>query len=130
MTRQPHIRLAVEPLSSDNTGGPEHDGPDEYELVNQLEEDPGANWRDLYLQPIIRAIRNRFDLEKGQVKLLGPKKKVPFGTDTLGFDVQGHVKFDDFVPPEDQHGTSPYKFTAHVDPKGELMLPIEVRGTQ
>lgn len=135
-TRAPHIRLAIEgqPETNDPTVGPEHDGPagtggpSESALVDQLEEDPGANWEEVYLQPVIRAIRNKFDLEEGQVVLVGPKKKVPFGTDTLGFDITGHVRFEDFVPPEDQAGTAPFKFVAHVDPQGELMLPIEVRG--
>ncbi len=134
--RIPHIRVALDEVTTlDPTLGPQHDGPSvgsegpsKSKLVDQLERDPGAHWKDLYLQPIIRAIRNRFDLEKGQVVLVGPRKKVPFGTDTLGFDVQGHVRFEDFVPPEDQHGTAPFRFLAHVDPQGELMLPIEVRG--
>ncbi|KKN56102.1 hypothetical protein LCGC14_0575800 [marine sediment metagenome] len=107
---------------------PTADEPSESEMVQELEEEPGANWEDLYLQPIIRAIRNRFDLEQGQVKLLGPKKKVPFGSDTLGFDVVGHVRFDAFTPPADEYGDAPYRFTASIDPNGELQLPVEVVG--
>lgn len=102
--------------------------PSESEMVERLEEEPGANWRDLYLQPIIRAIRNRFDLQQGQVLLLSPRKKVPFGSDTLGFDITGHVRFENFTPDAQQYGDAPYRFTAHVDPNGELQQPIEVQG--
>lgn len=117
------LRTAQEPE-------PESEEPSESEMVEQLEEDPGANWRDLYLQPIIRAIRNRFDLDRRTVTLLGPTKKVPFGSDSLGFNITGHVRFKDFVPPEDQYGKAPYRFTATVDPDGELQLPVEVTGNE
>ena len=110
-------------------GGLEGEGePSEYEMTKQLEKDPGANWRDLYLQPIIRAIRNRFDLEKGQVRLISPKKKIPFGSDTLGFEVVGHIRFDDYTPDRDDYGDSPFRFRAAVDINGELVLPVEVTG--
>ena len=122
MTR---IKMAADPMEPELVE-PSGSEPSESEMVEQLEEEPGANWRDLYLQPIIRAIRNRFDLERGQVRLLGPKKKVPFGSDTLGFEITGHVKFVDFEPPVDQCGTSPYRFIAHIDPNGELQMPVEI----
>ena len=102
--------------------------PSEFEMTKELEKDPGANWRDLYLQPIIRAIRNRFDLEKGQVRLVSPKKKIPFGSDTLGFEVIGHVRFEEFTPSADEYGQSPWSFRATVDTNGELILPVEVTG--
>jgi len=116
-TADPRIKTAEEP-----------EEPTETEMVEELEEEPGANWRDLYLQPIIRAIRNQFDLPEGQVTLLGPAKKVPFGSDTLGFNITGHVRFQDFSPNVNEYGRSPYRFTAHVDPNGELQLPVEVLG--
>jgi hypothetical protein len=115
------------PLDDDAALGDEGE-PSEYEMTEELEKDPGANWRDLYLQPIIRAIRNRFDLEKGQVRLVSPKKKIPFGSDTLGFEVIGHVRFEDFTPSADEYGKSPYSFRATVDTNGELVLPVEVTG--
>lgn len=104
------------------------DEPSESEMVQNVEEDPGANWRDLYLQPIIRMIRSRFDLEKGQVSLVGPSKRVPYGSDTLGFEITGHVRFKEFVPSKDEFGSSPYRFTASVTPKGEVMEPITIEG--
>lgn len=109
----------VEPLDED---------VEESEMVEELEESPGANWRDLYLQPVIRAIRNRFDLEKGQVRLVSPKKKVPFGSDTYGFDIVGHVRFENFEPDYDQFGGAPYKFRAHISVSGELQSPVEIQG--
>jgi hypothetical protein len=102
--------------------------PSETKMVEQLEDEPGANWRELYLQPIIRAIRNRFDLPEGAVTLMGPKKQVPFGSDTLGFDITGHVRFQDFVPPAAEFGSEPFSFVANVDPNGELQLPVEING--
>jgi len=120
----PDDLLGGEPLG----GEPATDEPSESEMVTQLEDEPGANWRDLYLQPIIRAIRNRFDLERGQVSLLGPRKKIPFGSDTLGFDVEGHARFNDFEPPTDKYGTAPFQFVAHINPNGELQLPVEIKG--
>lgn len=73
--RAAFLRLAQDPMT---------DEPSESKMVQQAEDEPGANWRDLFLQPIIRMIRNRFDLEKGQVALVGPTKQVPYGSDTLG----------------------------------------------
>jgi len=120
------LALDLPPVDDPALGG--EGEPSEYEMSEQLEKDPGANWRDLYLQPVIRAIRNRFDLEKGQVKLVSPKKKIPFGSDTLGFEIAGHVRFEDFTPGQDEYGKSPFRFRAVVDTNGELILPVEVTG--
>lgn len=117
--RAAFLRLAQDPAV----------GPTEPEMVEKLEDDPGANWRELYLQPIIRTIRNRFDLEKGQVSLVGPSKRVPYGSDTLGFDITGHVRFKDFVPSQEEFGKQPYRFTATITPDGEVMEPINIEGT-
>lgn len=123
----PTLHTALD-LPDDPMGAEDDTGPTEVEMVERLEEEPGANWRDLYLQPIIRAVRNRFDLEPGQIKLLGPKKKAPYGSDALGFDITGHVRFEDFTPPANDYGDGPYRFTAHIDPQGELQTPVEVAG--
>jgi len=108
---------------------PPDDAPSEFEMTEEQEQKPGANWRDLYLQPVIRAIRNRFDLPKGSVTLVGPKKKTPFGDDSLGFELTGHVRFEDFKPPTKQYGRAPYRFTCSVSPEGELLLPVELQGS-
>jgi hypothetical protein len=107
---------------------PNEEGPSEGEMVEELEEEPGANWRDLYLQPIIRAIRNQLDLAEGQVKLLGPRKVIPFDTDAYGFEIRGHVRFDNFVPDQESFGRPPYRFTAIINPEGELMSNIRIEG--
>lgn len=106
----------------------EPEEPSEAEMVEELEEDPGANWKELYLQPVIRAIRNRFDLQEGQVTLLSPRKETPYGSDTLGFVIVGHVQFNDFEPSEDEVGAPPYQFYAQVNPAGELLLPVKIQG--
>ena len=124
------LHVAADPPDDLLGGDAAGDEPSESEMVTQLEDEPGANWRDLYLQPIIRAVRNRFDLQRGQVSLLGPRKKVPFGSDTLGFDIEGHVRFTDFEPPTEDFGTAPYRFIAHVDPNGEIQLPVEIEGAR
>jgi hypothetical protein len=98
-------------------------------MVQQIEEEPGADWRDLYLQPIIKTIRSRFDLDKGQVSLVGPAKKVPYGADSLGFEITGHVRFKDFVPSEEEFGKKPYRFTATISPDGEILDPVIIEGT-
>jgi len=119
-------RYAEEPATPDPT---EDNKPSEQEMVQKLEEDPGANWKELYLQPIIRAIRNRLDLDPGQVSLVSPKKRVPYGSDTLGFDIVGHVRFENFVPDRDEFGESPYRFKAHVSVEGNLQVPVAVQGS-
>lgn len=124
--RAASLRLAQDPEDEDPELLDEEE--EEADMVVELEESPGANWEELYLQPIIRAVRNRFDLEPGQVKLVSPRKKVPFGSDTYGFDIVGHVRFDNFEPDYDEFGGAPYRFRAHISVDGELQLPVEVKG--
>jgi hypothetical protein len=120
-------KVALEEVPPEDVA-PLDEEAEESEMVEELEESPGANWKELYLQPIIRAIRNRFDLEKGQVKLVSPKKNVPFGSDTYGFDIVGHVRFENFEPDYDKFGGAPYKFRAHISVDGELQSPVEIKG--
>lgn len=117
---QGRIYVAQDPL--------EEEPPSESEMVEELEDEPGANWRDRYLQPIIRAIRNQFDLDEGQVKLMGPRKAVPFDTDAYGFEIRGHVRFEDYRPDQENYGVPPYRFTAIINPEGELMSNIRIEG--
>lgn len=130
--RAASLRLAQDPEDSELLDEDDSELLDEEEeeaeMVTELEESPGANWEELYLQPIIRAIRNRFDLKPGQVKLISPRKKVPFGSDTYGFNIVGHVRFDKFEPDYDKFGKAPYRFRAHISVDGELQLPVDIKG--
>jgi len=108
--------------------GGEPEAPTEEELVQDIEEDPGTEWQERYLQPIIRAIRSRFDLERGQVMLVAPRKETPFGTDAYSFRITGHVRFEDFSPDTSEFGEPPYRFLARVKPDGQLSKRIEVYG--
>lgn len=101
------------------------------EMVKELREGPAENWKK-FLQPIIINIRNKYGLEVGQVRLVGPRVKTKLTTPRYGFSIQGHVKFlpeapDDVVK---KHGLPPYAFEAAVTPDGELISSVKMSGSE
>ncbi len=116
--------VAQDPLP----GEEDTEAPTQEELVDEIEDDPGLDWRERYTQAIIRAIRSRFDLEAGQVVLVAPHKETPYGTDAYSFRITGHVRFEDFTPSSDEFGTSPFHFLARIKPDGQLSRRVEVYG--
>lgn len=125
-----YLIVAQDPIAdplAEEEESPE-EGPTEEQLVEEQEKEPGMTWRDRYQQPLIRAIRSLFDLEKGQVKLLGPRKEVPLGSDAYGFDIVGHVRFEDYSPDENRYGKPPYRFKVHVDGEGQMSKRVEIMG--
>ena len=104
--------------------------PTATEVVDDVEEEPSAEWRDTYLKAVFTMIRNLFDLQKGQVVLLGPSKTTEYVSDAYGFDIVGHIRFEGFEPDQSKYGAPPYRFSVNVNPEGELSTLILVEGQQ
>lgn len=111
----------------DMTQGPE-EAPTAQEVVEEVEEEPSSEWRQTYLPAIFKMIRNQFDLKKGQVVLLGPRKETEYVSDAYGFDITGHIRFEDFEPDQGKYGLPPYHFKINVNPEGELSKLILIEG--
>jgi len=99
---------------------------DQGDILEDVMDNPGNEWKETYMLPILIAIRNMFDLNRGQVVLSDYKKVSPFGADNFGFAIVGTVRFKDFMP--DDYGNPPYSFYAQIEPGGTLALPITLQG--
>ena len=99
--------------------------PDEAEMVQEIEDQPVADWRE-YLQPIIRAMRAQ--LGGVQISLLNPEVSNTYSSPQFGFDIVGFVEFPQGTPQAllEEFGDVPVKFQAYVSPDGKLIQPIEI----
>ncbi len=121
----PHsFRVEALELSDDDADAAENEGPTEKEMVEDVEDSPGAEWRK-YLQPILREVKLLLNVP---LELRNSFTVPVQGDSSLGFHITGVVYFTDGIPPdiEETLDGRALRYKAYVSPDGILADQVEL----